>query len=168
MRDIKLKKSEEKTLNKFAKSFHIMVIEYIEEDKIYAVSFPDLPECVAKGETIKSALKNVKDAKWTWGAACIINGHSLPKPRNRRIDEQYVFVQLKDEERFKLNKRAWESKRSASVYTKSLILESINSFAKENQPYDIRLDWKIDNGKLVGRTRYGEQESGTPQIAFAG
>ncbi|MBA7595448.1 hypothetical protein ES703_02411 [subsurface metagenome] len=131
MRDIELTKTQERTLDKFSKSFHTMIVEYIKKDKVYIVSFPDLPECSAKGKTAKEAISNIKNAKWTWGAACIINNHDLPELRYRKIDEQYVFVRLQDEERFELNRRAWENRKSPEIYAKSLIIEKIMSFEKE-------------------------------------
>ena len=46
----------------------------------YLVEFPDLPGCVADGETIEDALKEAEDAITSWLRTCEEHGDPLPSP----------------------------------------------------------------------------------------
>ena len=49
----------------------------------YVVSFPDLPGCLAQGETIEEAVKNAEDAKREWLKAALEEGIEIRLPRER-------------------------------------------------------------------------------------
>lgn len=174
MRNIKLGKKDKSRLNKFVKEFYTMIIEYSEVDKLFCISFPDLPECIAKGETVKEALKNVESAKWTWGVACIINEHDLPKPKNKRTNEQYIFIRLSDDELYKLNEKAWENRKVPELYAKSTILEKISLFETEIELSDSQII--VASPQDVGTVFYmvkqkgnkKQMNAGASQVAFAG
>jgi len=52
----------------------------------YAVSYPDLPGCVSRGETLESAVRNGEDAKKAWLLAALEDGIDIPEPNQL---EQY-------------------------------------------------------------------------------
>lgn len=45
---------------------HSMIFEYDEEDKVWYVSFPALPGCLAHGETQEEALRVALEVKMDW------------------------------------------------------------------------------------------------------
>jgi|SRR5579883_131569 predicted RNase H-like HicB family nuclease len=51
------------------------------QDGAYGVVFPDLPGCVAMGETIEKALANAGDVLRDWVDLTEENGHPIPPPR---------------------------------------------------------------------------------------
>ena len=171
MRNTKLGREERKRVNDFVKEYHTMVVEYNELDKIFCISFPELPECYAKGKDIKEALRNVESAKWTWGVACIINEHDLPKSRTKRIDEQYIFVRLKENELYEINRRAWERKKSPSKYVESLITKRILLFELEIKPSKIKAVkdiWEAEEMDMPKSFQTDKIKAGASQVAFAG
>jgi len=125
MRKVSLEDGDLNKLKRFTDDFYTMIIEYLEDDELYCISFPELPECEAKGETLKKALKNRKNAKWTWGSVHLYNGHTLPKSKNKKLDDRYIFVRLSKKEKYKLNKIAWELKRSPSDVAKLFLIKSL-------------------------------------------
>ena len=54
----------------------------------YLVTFPDLPGCMADGETVDEALVEAKDAFKAWADAELQDKGELPKPK--RYSGQYV------------------------------------------------------------------------------
>lgn len=54
----------------------------------FLVTFPDLPGCMADGETVEEALVEAKDAFKAWADAELQDKGELPKPK--RYSGQYV------------------------------------------------------------------------------
>ena len=59
-----------------------------EEGGGYLIEFPDLPGCMADGETIDEAIANGADALRSWIATAEEFGDPVPPP-SRRSDEAY-------------------------------------------------------------------------------
>ncbi len=55
------------------------------EDGIYVVEIPDLPGCVADGDTIQEAFQNIEEAMEVWIASSLESGAAIPEPRT--VDE---------------------------------------------------------------------------------
>lgn len=53
-----------------------------EEGNGYLIEFPDLPGCIADGETIEEALHEAKDALKSWIKTAKEFGDEIPKPSN--------------------------------------------------------------------------------------
>lgn len=51
-----------------------------EEGNGYLIEFPDLPGCIADGETIEEALKEAEDALHAWIITAEEFGDEIPKP----------------------------------------------------------------------------------------
>lgn len=64
-----------KDLRIYAAIFH-----YEKEDKLYCVEYPDLPGCVAAGETMEVALRRAKEAPEGFLYSSGQNGYSVPSP----------------------------------------------------------------------------------------
>ena len=55
-----------------------VILKYSSTDKCYIVSVPDLPGCMADGETILEAITNAMDAEASWLATARAFGDPLP------------------------------------------------------------------------------------------
>lgn len=57
---------------------------YPEEDGGYVVLVPDLPGCMAQGETLEEALANIEEARELWIETVYTNGkQKIPRPSQR-------------------------------------------------------------------------------------
>lgn len=63
---------------------HYEIIMYWdEEDALFIAEIPELPGCMAHGDTQEAALANVKDAMHLWLDTAREFGESIPEPRGR-------------------------------------------------------------------------------------
>lgn len=53
-----------------------------EEGGGYLVEFPDLPGCMADGETVEEAIAESRDALTSWIETCKSEGDEIPQPSN--------------------------------------------------------------------------------------
>jgi predicted RNase H-like HicB family nuclease len=60
-----------------------MVIYWSEEDKAFIAEVPELPGCMADGETYEQAVKNVRQVIEEWIETAQELGRPIPKPRGR-------------------------------------------------------------------------------------
>jgi predicted RNase H-like HicB family nuclease len=63
---------------------YAMVIWYSEEDKAYLVEVPELPGCMADGETIEEAAQAAQEAIQMWIETARKLGRPVPKPAHTR------------------------------------------------------------------------------------
>ena len=61
------------------------IIYWSEEDKAYLAEVPELPGCLAHGDTYESALANAKEAIQLWIDTAAEFGDPIPEPRGRRL-----------------------------------------------------------------------------------
>jgi predicted RNase H-like HicB family nuclease len=66
------------------KDYHINIF-FSEEDEGYIADIPDLPHCVAFGETPEQALAEVLKAKAAWLEAARAENKPIPKPSFRPV-----------------------------------------------------------------------------------
>ena len=62
-----------------------VIIYWSEEDKAYLAEVPELPGCMADGETHEKALKNVQVIIKEWLATAKAEGRHIPQPKGRRL-----------------------------------------------------------------------------------
>ena len=74
-----------KNLNDYLAMPYRMEIVEDKDEGGYVVSFPDLPGCIACGETIESAVANGADAKKAWWEAALEDGLNLSETEIRSI-----------------------------------------------------------------------------------
>lgn len=55
----------------------------LEDGSGFLITFPDLPGCMADGDTEKETLANGKDAFFSWVSARIDQGKGIPAPKTR-------------------------------------------------------------------------------------
>ena len=61
------------------------IIYWSREDQSYIAEVPELPSCMAHGDSYESALKNVKDAIQLWIDTAIEFGDTIPEPKEHRL-----------------------------------------------------------------------------------
>lgn len=55
-------------------------IKYDPIDKIFVASVPELPGCMAHGDTKEQALKEIEVAKELWIETALEDGQTIPEP----------------------------------------------------------------------------------------
>ena len=61
------------------------IIYWSEEDKAYLAEIPELPGCMAHGDSYESALAHAKEAIQLWVDTAIEFGDPVPEPKGRRL-----------------------------------------------------------------------------------
>lgn len=60
-----------------------IIMYWSEEDAVFIAEIPELPGCMAHGDTQESALANAKDAMRLWLDTAREFGDVIPEPRGR-------------------------------------------------------------------------------------
>ena len=60
-----------------------LVIYWSEEDKAFIAEVPELPGCMADGETYEQAVKNVRQVIEEWIETAQELGRPIPEPRGK-------------------------------------------------------------------------------------
>lgn len=60
-----------------------IIIYWSKEDKAFIAEVPELPGCMADGETYRQALANAETAIKTWIETAIILKRTIPKPKGK-------------------------------------------------------------------------------------
>ncbi|MDD5057290.1 MAG: type II toxin-antitoxin system HicB family antitoxin [Sideroxydans sp.] len=60
-----------------------IILYWSEEDAAYIAEVPELPSCMAHGESYEAALSNVKDVMALWLEVAKEFERSIPEPRGR-------------------------------------------------------------------------------------
>lgn len=61
------------------------IIYWSKEDNAYVAEVPELPGCMAHGDSYESALENVKDAIQLWLDTANEFGDPIPEPKGHRL-----------------------------------------------------------------------------------
>lgn len=59
---------------------YCMLLKYSAGDKCYIVTVPDLPGCMADGQTPSEAYENVKIVMREWIETALTAGRTIPEP----------------------------------------------------------------------------------------
>jgi predicted RNase H-like HicB family nuclease len=62
-----------------------IIIYWSNEDEIFIAEAPELPGCMAHGDTEESALQNIKEAIQLWIDTAREFGDPVPEPKGRRL-----------------------------------------------------------------------------------
>jgi predicted RNase H-like HicB family nuclease len=62
-----------------------VIIYWSEEDQVFIAEVPELPGCVAHGDSPDSALANCQDAIELWLDTARELGRYIPEPKGRRL-----------------------------------------------------------------------------------
>ena len=62
-----------------------IIIYWSNEDHVFIADVPELPGCMAHGETQETALQNVKEAMQLWIDTAREFGDPVPEPKGERL-----------------------------------------------------------------------------------
>lgn len=62
-----------------------IILYWSDDDNAFVAEVPELPGCMAHGDTQESALKNINDAIQLWIDTARELGKPIPAPRGRRL-----------------------------------------------------------------------------------
>jgi predicted RNase H-like HicB family nuclease len=62
-----------------------VIIFWSEEDQVYVAEVPELPGCIAHGDSYESALANAKQAIALWIETAKEFNDPIPAPKGRRL-----------------------------------------------------------------------------------
>lgn len=62
-----------------------IIIYWDNTDQIYVAEVPELPGCMAHGESEEDALKNIKDAMALWIDTAKERGDEIPRPKGHKL-----------------------------------------------------------------------------------
>lgn len=62
-----------------------MIIYWSEEDDAFVVDVPELPGCMAHGETREAAMQAANEAIELWVETAREEGRQVPEPKGRRL-----------------------------------------------------------------------------------
>jgi predicted RNase H-like HicB family nuclease len=62
-----------------------IILYWSRQDQVYIAEAPELPGCMAHGETQELALANIKDAMQLWLDTATECGDFVPEPKGRRL-----------------------------------------------------------------------------------
>ncbi len=62
-----------------------IIIYWSDEDQSYIADVPELPGCMAHGDTYESALTNIKAAMDLWIETAMEFNDPIPAPKGRRL-----------------------------------------------------------------------------------
>ena len=62
-----------------------IIIYWSNEDEVFVAEAPELPGCMAHGDSEEAALKNIKEAVQLWIDTAQEFGDPIPEPKGRRL-----------------------------------------------------------------------------------
>ena len=62
-----------------------IILYWSDEDLIFIAEVPQLPGCMAHGDTQEAALKNANEATKLWIETALEFGDTVPEPKGRRL-----------------------------------------------------------------------------------
>tara|TARA_B100000315_G_scaffold253434_1_gene292223 strand:+ start:984 stop:1196 length:213 start_codon:yes stop_codon:yes gene_type:complete len=62
-----------------------IILYWSDEDQVFVAEAPELPGCVAHGDTQESALANAQEATRLWIDTAREFGDPVPEPKGRRL-----------------------------------------------------------------------------------
>lgn len=100
--------------------------EWSIEDQCYIATIAELNGCVADGETIEEATKEIKDALYSYIFACLDSGYKIPEPLKPSDYKGQIPYRTTSEKHYKLAQRAKSTGKSIN----SIIDEATDLFLK--------------------------------------
>ncbi|MBI3247117.1 MAG: type II toxin-antitoxin system HicB family antitoxin [Deltaproteobacteria bacterium] len=62
-----------------------IILYWSAEDRVFVAEVPELPGCMAHGDTQETALTNIKQAMQLWLDTAREFGDPIPEPKGRRL-----------------------------------------------------------------------------------
>ena len=92
-----------------------------EGERYWVAEIPDLPGCVADGETPDEAVESLKEAKQLWIEARLESGHHIPEPTNPHGYSGRLLVRMPKSLHRKLAAQSRREGTSLNTYLVSLL-----------------------------------------------
>ena len=94
-----------------------------DEESYWVCEIPDLPGCVADGETPEEAIESLSEAKRLWIESRLEHGHSVPLPTNTRGYSGRLLLRMPRSLHRKLAAQSRREGTSLNMYLVSLLSE---------------------------------------------
>lgn len=62
-----------------------IILYWSDEDQVFVAEVPELPGCMAHGDTQEAALANAQEATQLWIDTALEFGDPVPQPKGRRL-----------------------------------------------------------------------------------
>ena len=62
-----------------------IILYWSNEDDVFIAEVPELPGCMAHGDTQEKALRNINDAMGLWIDTARERGRAVPEPKGERL-----------------------------------------------------------------------------------
>ena len=62
-----------------------IILYWSNEDEVFIAEVPELPGCMAHGDTQEEALRNINDAMELWVDTARERGRAVPRPKGERL-----------------------------------------------------------------------------------
>lgn len=92
-----------------------------EEESYWVAEIPDLPGCVADGDTPDAAVESLEEAKRLWIKARLEHGHSVPEPTDTRGYSGRLLLRMPKSLHRKLAAQSRREGTSLNMYVISLL-----------------------------------------------
>ncbi len=92
-----------------------------EGDRYWVAELPDLPGCVADGDTPDEAIDSLEEAKRLWIEARLENGHPIPEPTDTRGYSGRLLLRMPKSLHRKLAAQSRREGTSLNMYVVSLL-----------------------------------------------
>ena len=92
-----------------------------EGDHYWVAEIPDLPGCVADGETPDEAVASIQEAKRLWIEARLENGHQVPEPTDARGYSGRLLLRMPKSLHRRLATQSRREGTSLNMYIVSLL-----------------------------------------------
>lgn len=92
-----------------------------EGDRYWIAEVPDLPGCIADGETPGEAIESLTEAKRLWMEARLENGHPIPEPTDTRGYSGRLLLRMPKSLHRKLAAQSRREGTSLNMYVVSLL-----------------------------------------------
>jgi len=114
-----------KSMTKYKENKYKMTFEYDPDEGVYFVKFPELPGCIAEGETPEKALKNALTVKNEWLQAAQEAGWTIPEPSKPLTTSGRITLRIPKYLHEKLINRAEEEGTSLNQLILSFVAEGL-------------------------------------------
>ncbi len=91
------------------------------EESYWVAEIPDLPGCVADGDTPDEAVESLEEAKRLWIEARLENGHPVPEPTDTRGYSGRLLLRMPRSLHRKLAAQSRREGTSLNMYVVSLL-----------------------------------------------
>lgn len=121
-----------RNIEEYKKMNYRVILEYISQDHAYVARFPELPGCIAHGDTPQSALNYALKIKDEWLETAFESGWSIPEPSEVLETSGRITVRTPKYLHKQLIDRAEEDRISLNQLILSFIAQGLERTTQEH------------------------------------